>query len=456
MMLNHDIDQRHMLLHQWAGAIDQAARLGALSGDRPIVIREIGTIAGPRAGALEFDAGLDSGRLLRALAADDMALTRQFVPWVFVGQPAVYMQGRYVRLEAGWEDALAQKSISVRQLNTRPNGSGRWLCGMNERGRAVVLHLSDLVPHFLVAGTTGSGKSVCLRSMVTQLSQRGDRLVLIDGKFGEGLRNLDHLPGIVGPLAADIDTARAALAWILAEIVKRYATRPTPATPGTWATQGEVKTSRLVVIVDEVQELISDSAIVEMIRRIAAQGRAAQVSIILATQHPTAKAFGDEASIKRNVTGRIALRTADYKASEVAIGQSTPRADWLLGAGDAYVVVPGQVQRIQIAYMEHREIDRLLTSTPALSEWPIFEAESLPSGGAAWPSGDEVGAALLSAQRGEGRVKFQRSLKNAGLSAANDKAVRLLGMGRDALRWLEDKGYIVRPSDDEDTQESSE
>lgn len=435
------IDQRQPLLNQWATSIDKAARMGALSSDKPIAIREIGTIAGPRAGALELDAGFDAGRLLRTLAADDMALTRQFVPWAFVGQPSVYMLGRYVRIEAGWDDSLAQKMISVKQLNARPNGSGHWLAGMNERGRAVVLHLSDLAPHFLIAGTTGSGKSVCLRSLVTQLSQRGDRLVLIDGKFGEGLRNLDHLPGIVGPLAVDIDTARSALAWAVAEMIKRYES-------------GETDAPRLVVVVDEVQELIGDAAIVELIRRIAAQGRAAHVSIILATQHPTAKAFGDDASIKRNVTGRIALRTADYKASEVAIGQATPRSDWLLGAGDAYAVVPGQVQRVQIAYMERREIDRLLTSTPTISEWPIFEAEALPSGGASWPSGDEVGAALLSAQRGEGRVKFQRSLKEAGLSAANDKAVKLLGVGRDALRWLEDQGYAVRPSDDEDIPES--
>src|SRR5512135_2649768 len=213
MLTDHDLDPRHTLLQQWAGAIDQAARLGALSGDKPIVIREIGTIAGPRAGALEFDAGFDAGRLLRALAADDMALTRQFVPWAFVGQPAVYMLGRSVRVEAGWNDALAQKMISVRQLNTRPNGSGRWVAGMNEQGRVVNLHLSDTAPHFLVAGTTGSGKSVCLRSTVTQLSQRSDHLVLIDGKFGDGLRGLDHLPGVVGPLALDIETARAALAW---------------------------------------------------------------------------------------------------------------------------------------------------------------------------------------------------------------------------------------------------
>jgi len=429
------IDQRQPLLNQWAGAIDRAARVGALTGDagtlRAITIREIGAIAGPRAGALELDAGFDAGRLLRALAADDMALTRQFVPWSFVGQPAVYMQGRYVRVEAGWDDAQAQKMISVKQLNARPNGSGRWLAGMNERGRSVVLHLSDNAPHFLIAGTTGSGKSVCLRSMVTQLSQRGDRLVLIDGKFGEGLRNLDHLPGVVGPLAADIDTARSALAWALAEMVKRYE-------------QGDEGAARLVVIVDEVHELISDAAIVEMIRRIAAQGRAAHVSIILATQHPTAKAFGDDASIKRNVTGRIALRTADYKASEVAIGQATPRADWLLGAGDACAVVPGQVQRVQIAYFERREIDRLLTAQPEISEWPEYSAEAMPSGSAnvATYTGAELAASLVNAYQGHERPALVKALESAGLGKpGNVRADRLLRLGREQYDALRGDGW---------------
>ncbi len=435
------LDQRQPLLNQWANAIDRATRAGALTGDtgKPIGIREIGIIAGPRAGALELDAGFDAGRLLRALSADDMALTRQFVPWAFVGQPSVYMLGRFVRVEAGWDDSLAQKAISVKQLNTRPNGSGHWLVGMNERGRAVILHLSDLAPHFLIAGTTGSGKSVCLRSMVTQLSQRGDRLVLIDGKFGEGLRNLDHLPGIVGPLAADIDTTRSALAWSVAEMIKRYE-------------QGETDAARLVVVVDEVQELIGDAAIVEMIRRIAAQGRAAHVSIILATQHPTAKAFGDDASIKRNVTGRIALRTADYKASEVAVGQATPRSDWLLGAGDAYAVVPGQVQRVQIAYYERHEIDRLLTSQPALSGWPEYVAEALPSGGAnvATFSGPEVAMSMIAAWQNAGRPALVRALESAGLGKpGGDRARRLLAVGREALNTLHGKGFDLCESDDD-------
>ena len=148
--------------------------------------------------------------------------------------------------------------------------------------------------------------------------------------------------------------------------------------------QGETDAARLCVVIDEVQELIGEASIAEMVRRIAAQGRAAHVSIILATQHPTTKALGDDASIKRNIPGRIALRVVDYKASEVAIGQASPRADWLLGAGDAYAVVPGQVQRVQIAYYERREIDRLLTSQPTISNGRTTSQRTCPAAARMW------------------------------------------------------------------------
>ena len=155
-------DPRQLLLHQWAVALDRAARAGALTGDsaKPIVIKEMGMVAGPRAGALEINAGLDAGRLLRVLSGDEGAMLRQFVPWSFSGEPSTYMAGRFVRVEAGWPDHLAERAIKVSDLNARPHGSGRWLAGKNELGRAVTLGLSDHAPHWLIAGTTGSGKSV--------------------------------------------------------------------------------------------------------------------------------------------------------------------------------------------------------------------------------------------------------------------------------------------------------
>ena len=434
-------EQRDNLVSQWAYAIDRAARSGALFGDasKAIAPREIGTIAGPRAGAIEIDAGLGAGRLLRALVADDGAIMRQFVPWAFVGDPIAYMSGRCVRLEAGWPDHLAERSIRVSDLNTRPYGSGRWLCGKNEHGRTVTLGLTDNAPHFLIAGTTGSGKSVALRSMIVQLSHAGDRLVLIDLKHGEGLRDLDRLPGAIGPLAITIDEARSALGWAVTEMDRRYE-------------QHDTLAARLVIVIDEVQELADDSICVEAIRRLTAQGRAARVSVILATQHPTIAALGDNPTIKRNITGRIALRVADAKASEVAIGQSTPRADHLLGAGDCYAIVPGAIQRCQVAYMPKHDIERSLGTQPALAEWPAFEAEQLNSGAPAGAySGQELAISLIAATQGNGRPALVKNLIGAGLpKPGSDRAARLLALGRDQNDSLIDQGYTLSPIESEE------
>ena len=429
------IEQRERYLAQWAGSIDKAARLGALTGDpnKPIICREIGTIAGPRAGAIEIDAGIHAGLLLRALARDDGAVMRQFIPWAFVADPAVYLAGRFVRIEAGWPDALAQKSISVAQMNTHPNKAGHWLAGMNEYGRAVILRLSDAAPHYLIAGTTGAGKSVALRSMIVQLARNGDRLILIDLK-PEGLIGLDHLPGVLGPLVTTIEDARAALAYAAAEMRRRYDTHDTTA-------------ARWVVFIDEVQELSTDPACVELIRQLTAQGRAARVHVVLATQHPVNDALGD-ATIKRNVTGRIALRVSDAKASEVSIGQSTPRADWLLGAGDAYAITPGNIQRTQIAYIPKTEIERAAIAQPAISEWPAFAAEPVATNGAATWTGQELAISLSSATRNDGRPALVKALAAAGLSKpGNGRAARLLAIGREQLAALRDLGFDVNARD---------
>ena len=435
-------EQRDSLVSQWAHAIDRAARSGALFGDasKAIALREIGTIAGPRAGAIEIDAGLGAGRLLRALVADDGAIMRQFVPWAFVGDPIAYMSGRCVRLEAGWPDHLAERSIRVSDLNTRPYGSGRWLCGKNEHGRTVTLGLTDNAPHFLIAGTTGSGKSVALRSMIVQLSHAGDRLVLIDLKHGEGLRDLDRLPGAIGPLAITIDEARSALGWAVTEMDRRYEQHDTIA-------------ARLVIVIDEVQELADDSICVEAIRKLTAQGRAAQVSVILATQHPTIAALGDNPTIKRNITGRIALRVADAKASEVAIGQSTPRADHLLGAGDCYAIVPGAIQRCQVAYIPKRDIERALIAQPVLAEWPIYQADQLNGAPTGAYSGTEIAVSLITATRGGGRPTLIKDLIAANLSKpGSDRAARLLALGRDLNQALGDQGYALSAIESEETE----
>lgn len=421
-------DNRGELLVTWARAIEAAAARG-LFGGRPITLRSCRVVAGPRAGALEVDAGVDAGALLKSLQAHDSALARQFVPWEFAGDPGVFMSGRRLRVEAGWPAELAESDIPLRALGRHPAGAGRWLLGRTEHGSVLTAGMDDKTPHWLVSGTTGAGKTVSLVSAICQLAQPGDnRMVLIDAKHGVSFRQFANLRGLVGPVAEDVFAARAALAWIVGEMAARYS--------------GGRDDRRLVVVVDEVQEVSQDAQAAESLRRIVAQGRGCGVHAILATQHPNVASLGGP-TIGRNLVGRLALRVSDYDASRVACGGSTPRADRLLGCGDSYAIAPQATHRVQVARYDGATPP---TGARELDEWP--EAAELPSGDG-WPTGDELGAAMLSANAGHGRVRFQRAAADDGVSVGgNDRAVRLLALAREALRWLEDHGASVRPDCD--------
>ncbi|HLF28245.1 MAG TPA: FtsK/SpoIIIE domain-containing protein [Anaerolineae bacterium] len=431
------MDQRDVLLNKWANGLIDAAR-GALTGDpaRPIHIRAVETIAGPRAGALEVDAGFDAERLLKV----SIILLSQLIPWNFQGKPAAYQSSRYIRIEAGWPDGIAEKDIKLSDLGVHPNRSGACVLGKNEHGAAVTFTLSDNAPHVLVSGTSGSGKTVAVRSVTAQWASNGDHLVLIDGKFGEGLKHLNLLPGVQGPLARDVESARRALAWAYSEMVRRYQLSDVE------------KETRLIVVIDEIQELVGDPAIAEMVRRLVVQGRSAKVHVVLSTQKPVRASLGDP-TIKANLMARIALLVDSPKSSEVALGQSSPRADWLLGAGDAYALVPGKVQRVQISYMPRTEIDRLLVATPRLPDWPEFNAEILGQSvsDGIYFSGEELAVSLLNALRGRnggngGRDALESDLRQDGLiqnRASADRLRKLLKVGRDQLHALEDRKASV-------------
>ncbi len=428
--MNNQIEtQRLSLLADWAKRIEAAAARGVFG--KPIILRSVTRIAGPRAAALLFDAGLDAGALLRGLQADDLATARQLIPFAFDGEPQAFMQERTVRVEVGWPQDLADDNVSLRSLARYPKNGGRWLIGRNERGDVPVGVLDDAIPHWLISGQTGSGKSTALISAIGQLSADPlNRLVLIDAKHGASFKVVAQARGMVGPLAVDVPSARAALLWAAREMGNRYIDKRDD--------------RRLIVVIDELQDLTNDAKAAEALRRLVAQGRGAAVHVLAATQHPVVAALGGP-TVGRNLVGRLALRVSDADASRVAVGASFPRADHLLGRGDAYLVKPSVTHRCQVAFFDRE----LLIGQPDMVDWP--EDDDVLPDVSTWPSGAEMGAALVSAQRDEGRVKFQRALKDAGLSAANDKAVRLLRLARESLDWLAGSGFAVRPSDDTDT-----
>ena len=422
------------LLKEWARYLVGAAQQGGLA--RESISLQCQGIAGPRAGALQLYAGVQAPKLLRTLAQNNAALLRQFVPWQFTGEPACYMAGRFIRVEAGWPPELSETLIRLSELGQNPKAGGRWIAGKNEAGLTVIAGLSDKTPHYLVSGQTGSGKTVALRSAVLQLSRdRDNRIILVDGKMGEGLASLQHLPGVVGPVATEGPEARAALGWACLQMRERY--------------QAGSRQGRLIVAVDEFQEWAGDTSFVDLLRKLAAQGRAAGVHLLAATQHPTVEAFGD-ASTRRNLAGKLALRVADPDASRVAVGGRLPRADYLLGAGDCYAVGPGAVHRVQMAYVGSMEISRAEGGSWLFEEWPPLVGEDigldLPESKAPAFSAVELAISLVSAVEGEGRPTLQGRLEDFGLDRmGSDRAARLLALGRDIQEGLGGLDYELHP-----------
>ncbi len=429
-------DERAELLVQTAQGLVQIAGMGVLTKGEPVQVFRVETVAGPRAGAVRLYAGLATGTLFRALASDNAAMARQFIGWHFTGDPSVYLDGRTIRIEAPWPTELAQASVRLRSVCRQPKGDGRWVLGVNEVGQTVVASLSDETPSWLLGGTTGSGKTVALLSAGLQLSwDPSARLVLVDGKMGAGLGPLVNLPGVMGPLVTEVAMAREALGWVHGELQRRYRVI---VSDGEKAAR---RFPRLVVLFDEFQEFTGDAVVAELLRRIVGRGRAARVHCLLATQHPTVKTFGDEA-VKRNLPGRVALKVLDAKASEVIVGAPVPRADRLMGAGDAYAI-GNTIHRTQLVLVDERDLDEAERQPTELAEWPGFEPEDVGQEPTVqWRySGEELAYGLAGAWRGEGRPRLQRALERAGLGRpGSTRAERLLHLCREQFEVLEELG----------------
>jgi len=433
--------QRH--LDQLALYVMESVRRGQWTRGKPSIVEQCITISGPRAGAIEILAGLNAGRIRKALAADDCAKLRRAIPWDFAGDPQCYMHGRCLRIEAAWPENLAQRVIRLREIPHKPEDPNAWIAGKSETGAVVVPHLDDSTPHYLMAGTTGAGKSVALQNAILQLSERQDNtIVLIDGKYGESLQALARLPGVVGPVAVEFDQVRRAMAWCCVEMKRRY--------------QGE-QAGRLVLVIDEFQEYTQDPAIVGLLRKLTAQGRAARVHLLMSTQHPSVDMFGDP-SVKRNVVGKQAFLVSDYEASRVAVGGNSPRADKLQGAGDSFVVGPGQVHRVQGAFVDQSDVDAALERANGragqwrFDAWPDYDPCDIGQdmdGGNGRHAGNtaeqwseqEIVASIITALRDGGRGTLKSVASEFGAEVGSTRGRRLVKLGRAITDGLVASGY---------------
>lgn len=287
--------------------------------------------------------------------------------------------------------------------------------GKDISGRPVVTDLARM-PHLLIAGTTGSGKSVALNAMLLSLLYKANsdevRLLLIDPKMLE-LSVYAGIPHLLIPVVTDMSEAANALHWCIVEMDRRYRriaalkvrnlanynrklrelTARGETVPGDPLSEpdeaGEREPLRpmpvIVVVIDELADLmlVVGKKVEELIARLAQKARAAGIHLLVATQRPSSDVI--TGLIKANIPARIAFQVSSRVDSRIIIDQSG--ADSLLGNGDMLFLLPGTslVKRVHGAFVADTEVHQVVdwlkqTGKPAYLEGVLEASGENPTG----------------------------------------------------------------------------
>lgn len=341
--------------------------------------------------------------------------------------------------------------------------------GLDISGRPIVTDLKKM-PHGLIAGATGSGKSVCINSILVSLLYKASpedlKLLLIDPKMVE-LAPYNRIPHLVSPVITDVKAATAALKWAVEEMERRYEL---------FAHAGvrdinrfnelALETKRysdklpyLVIIIDELADLMmmSPADVEEAICRIAQKARACGIHLIIATQRPSVDVI--TGLIKANVPTRIAFSVSSQVDSRTIIDISG--AERLLGRGDMLFLENGSSKpvRLQGTFVSDSEIDQVVSFAREQREPDyLFEQEELLKKAQVTEEEDELfyeACEFVIEQGGASTSSLQRRFK-----VGYNRAARLIDMMEDAgfisgARGSKPRDVLISEADLESFQEAS-
>ena len=241
--------------------------------------------------------------------------------------------------------------------------------GKDIGGSCIVGDIAKL-PHVLIAGTTGSGKSVCTNSLIVSMLYKSTpdevRFIMVDPKMVE-LAPYNGIPHLLIPVVTDPKKAAGALQWAVFEMMKRYkafsekGVKDLAGYNALSETDEEVKKlPTVVVVIDELADLMLVAAkeVEDSICRVAQMGRAAGMHLVIATQRPSADVI--TGLMKANIPSRIAFAVASSLESRIIL--DTPGAEKLVGKGDMlyFPLGSGKPTRVQGCFITPEEIERVV------------------------------------------------------------------------------------------------
>ncbi len=259
--------------------------------------------------------------------------------------------------------------------------------GKDISGKNIICDISRM-PHLLIAGSTGSGKSVCINALITSLVYKSDpndvKLIMVDPKMVElGIYN--GIPHLLIPVVTEPRRASGALYWAVQEMLRRYKefaennVRTLKGYNEVIKSSGSEETlPHIVIIIDELADLmmVAPKEVEESICRLAQMGRAAGIHLVIATQRPSRDVI--TGLIKTNIPSRIAFAVSSAIDSRIILDEGG--ADKLLGRGDMLFKPIGATKptRIQCAFIDDKEVEQVVEfikdESPARYDEDVIES----------------------------------------------------------------------------------